>query len=144
MKILKFVVYLLKLFSRCQRKEKTSLKTEISPPPPKAHFSLTKLIVSHDLPRTTVTNQIAFDQRDLYSTLEFERTMARLCQALVSKLETSDTITFTYLILLVTSISLHFIYLGLRYKRGAGQVFYVICFRLSKNHIYLIFGLLTL
>ena len=34
-------------------------------------------MVSHDLPRLTVTNQIAFDQRDLYSTPEFERTMDR-------------------------------------------------------------------
>ena len=32
-------------------------------------LSLTKLMVSHDLPRSTVTNQIAFDQRDLYSFL---------------------------------------------------------------------------
>ena len=138
MKILKFVVYLLKLFSRCQRKEKTSLKTEISPPPPKAHFSLTKLIVSHDLPRTTVTNQIAFDQRDLYSTLEFERTMARLCEALVSKLETSDTITFTYLILLVTSISLHFIYLFILllcscYKSVNSTVSLIFLYALAKH-----------
>ena len=28
------------------------------------HFSLTKLNVSHDSLRSTVTNQIAFDQRD--------------------------------------------------------------------------------
>ena len=52
-------------------------------------FSLRKLMVSHDLPRSTVTNQIAFDQRDLYSTPEFDRTMDRRCQALVSKLEPS-------------------------------------------------------
>ena len=56
---------------------------------------LTKLMVSHDLLRSTVTNQIAFDQRELHSTLEFERAMDRRCQALVSKLETLDTITFT-------------------------------------------------
>ena len=31
-------------------------------------FSLTKLMVSNDLPRSTVTNQIAFDQQDLDST----------------------------------------------------------------------------
>ena len=55
-------------------------------------------MVSHDLPRSTVTNQIAFDQQDLYSTPEFVRTMDRRCQALVSKLETSDTITFISLI----------------------------------------------
>ena len=52
-------------------------------------------MVSHDLPRLTVTNQIAFDQWDLYLTPEFERTMDRHCQVLVSKLETLDTITFT-------------------------------------------------
>ena len=59
------------------------------------NISLTKLMVSHDLPRSTVTNQIVFDQRDLYSAPEFEGTMDHRCQALVSKLETSDTITFT-------------------------------------------------
>ena len=52
-------------------------------------------MVSLDLPHSTVTNQITFDQRDLYSTPEFEGTMDRRCQAPVSKLETSDTITFT-------------------------------------------------
>ena len=55
----------------------------------------TELIVSHDLLLSTVTNQIAFDQRDLHSTPEFERAMDRCCQALVSKLETLGTITFT-------------------------------------------------
>ena len=52
-------------------------------------------MVSHDLPRSTVTNQIAFDQQDLCSAPEFERTMDSRCQALVSELETSDTLTFT-------------------------------------------------
>ena len=51
-------------------------------------ISLTKLMVSHDLPCSTVTNQIAFDQRDSNMIPEFERTMDRRCQALVSKLET--------------------------------------------------------
>ena len=51
-------------------------------------------MVSHDLPRPTVTNQIAFDQRDFHSTPEFKRAMDRGCQALVSRLETLDTITF--------------------------------------------------
>ena len=46
--------------------------------------SLTKLMVSHDLPRSTVTRQISF-----------ERAMDRRCQALVPILETPDTITFT-------------------------------------------------
>ena len=50
--------------------------------------SLRKLMVSHDLSRSTVTEQIAFDQRDLHSTPEFERAMDRRCQALVSKFET--------------------------------------------------------
>ena len=54
-------------------------------------------MVSHDLPRSTVTNQIAFDQTDLYSTPEIERAMDRRYQALVSKLETSHTITFALL-----------------------------------------------
>ena len=36
-------------------------------------FSLRKLMVSHDLLRLTVTNQIAFDQRDSSSILNFER-----------------------------------------------------------------------
>ena len=46
-------------------------------------------MVSHDLSRSIVTNQITFDQQDFHSTPEFERA----CQALVSKLETLDTIT---------------------------------------------------
>ena len=52
-------------------------------------------MVSHDLPHSTVTNQIAFDQGDLHPTLEFERVMYHRCQALVSILETLDTITLT-------------------------------------------------
>ena len=35
-------------------------------------YSLTKLMVSDDLPRSTITTEIAFDQRDLYSTAEFD------------------------------------------------------------------------
>ena len=53
------------------------------------------MILSHDLPRSTATNQIVLDQQDLHSTREFKRLMVRRCQALVSKLETPDTITFT-------------------------------------------------
>ena len=34
-------------------------------------------MVSHDLPRSTVTNQIAFDQRGLHSTPKFDREMDR-------------------------------------------------------------------
>ena len=44
-------------------------------------------MVSHDLSRLTITNQIAFDQRDLQSTSEFERAMDRRCEVLVYKLE---------------------------------------------------------
>ena len=36
-------------------------------------------MVSHDLPCSTVTNQIAFDQRDTDTILEFERAMDRPC-----------------------------------------------------------------
>ena len=59
------------------------------------NYSLTKLMVSHDLLRLTVTNEIALDQRDSSLILKFERTMDRHYHALVSKLETSDTITST-------------------------------------------------
>ena len=52
-------------------------------------------MVSHDLPRYTVTNQITFNQLDSNSILDFELAMDRCCQALVSNLETLDTITFT-------------------------------------------------
>ena len=57
--------------------------------------SLTKLMVSHDLVCPTVTNQIAFDQRDSNLIPKFERMMGRGSQVLVSELETVDTITFT-------------------------------------------------
>ena len=40
-------------------------------------YSLTKLMVSHDLLRSTVTNQIAFDQRNSKSISNFERAMDR-------------------------------------------------------------------
>ena len=52
-------------------------------------------MVSHHLQRSTVTNQIAFDSRDLHLTPEFERAMNRRCQAMVYKSETLDTITST-------------------------------------------------
>ena len=45
-------------------------------------------MVSHDLPRLKITNQIAFDQQDLHSTPEFESAIDHRCQVLVSKLET--------------------------------------------------------
>ena len=54
-------------------------------------FSLTKLMVSHDLPRSMVTNQITFDGLDFHLTSEFELAMDRRCQALVFKLETLYT-----------------------------------------------------
>ena len=74
----------------------TESKTGVVSSPISFHFiSLTKLMASHDLLHSTVTNQIACNQRDLYSTPELERMMDCRCQVLVSKLETSDTITFT-------------------------------------------------
>ena len=51
-------------------------------------------MASHDLSRSSVTKQIAFDQQNLHSTPVFQRVMDRRCQALVPILETSDTITF--------------------------------------------------
>ena len=51
-------------------------------------------MVSHDLLRLTVTNQIPFDQRDSSSILKLERAMDRRYQVLVSKLETPGTTTF--------------------------------------------------
>ena len=42
-------------------------------------ISLTKLMVSRDLPRSTATKQIAFNQRDLHSTPLFERAIDRHC-----------------------------------------------------------------
>ena len=39
------------------------------------HLSLTQLMVSHDLLRLTVTNQIAIDERDSKSISNFERAM---------------------------------------------------------------------
>ena len=51
-------------------------------------ISLTKLMVSHDLLRSIVTKQIAFDQGDLHSTPAFECAMDHRCQVLVSRLET--------------------------------------------------------
>ena len=47
---------------------------------------MTKLIILHDLPRSTVTNQIASSQRGLHSTPEFECAMDRRYQVLVSRL----------------------------------------------------------
>ena len=58
------------------------------------NLSLTKLMVSHDLSRLTVTNQMTFDRRDLHSAPEFERAMDRRYQALVPGFQL-DTITFT-------------------------------------------------
>ena len=63
------------------------------------HISLTKLMVSHDLQHSTVTNQITFCGRHSHSTPEFDGAVDLRCQALVSKLETLDIITFASLIL---------------------------------------------
>ena len=57
--------------------------------------SLIKLMVSYDLPRSMVSNQITFDPHNSNSFPDFERVMDRGCQMLVSNLETLDTITFT-------------------------------------------------
>ena len=61
------------------------------------YISLTKLTVSHDLLRLTVTTQIVFDRRDSNMFPKFERMMdcCWMDQTLVSKLETPDAITFT-------------------------------------------------
>ena len=47
------------------------------------HFILTKLMVSHDLSLSPITNQTGFGQRDLHSTYAFERAMNRRCQTQV-------------------------------------------------------------
>ena len=52
-------------------------------------------MVSYDLLRSAVTNQTTFDQQDSNLVPHFERAIDRHCQALVSNLETLDTITFT-------------------------------------------------
>ena len=65
------------------------------PLPVACYISLTKLMVSHDFSHSTVAKQIVFDQRDSNSSHKFECAMNRRRQALVSKLETLDTITFT-------------------------------------------------
>ena len=54
-------------------------------------------MVSYDLPRSIVTNQITFYQQDSNSIPDFERAMDPSCQTLVSNLETLDAITFTLL-----------------------------------------------
>ena len=59
------------------------------------HYGLTELMGSHDLPRSKVTNQIAFDHRDFRPIPEFKHAMDRRCQASVSKSETLRTITLT-------------------------------------------------
>ena len=56
-----------------------------------AQSSLTKLMVSHDLARTTAIKQIAFHQRGLDSTPEFERAMDRHCRALIHHFYLTDS-----------------------------------------------------
>ena len=51
-------------------------------------FSLTKLMVSHNLLRPTVTNQIAFDHRHSNPMRKCEHPMDCCYQALASQLET--------------------------------------------------------
>ena len=45
-------------------------------------FSLTKLMVSRDFARSTITNQISINHRDLHLTPEFERAIDLRCQGL--------------------------------------------------------------
>ena len=45
-------------------------------------------MISHDLPHSAVTSQIAFGQRDLHSTPELECMLDRHCRAVVCRLET--------------------------------------------------------
>ena len=59
-------------------------------------YILTEQMVSHDLLRLTVTNQIAFDQRGSNMVPKFECSMD-CCQALVSKLETLGTVYYFHL-----------------------------------------------
>ena len=60
--------------------------------------SLTKLMVSHDLLHSTVTNQVSFDQQDSKSISNFDGTLLPSTglpfSCLVSELETLDTISF--------------------------------------------------
>ena len=53
--------------------------------------------VSHDLLCSMVTDEIVFHQQDSKSISKFECPMNCCCQALIPKLETLDTITFTWL-----------------------------------------------
>ena len=52
-----------------------------------------------------VTNQIAFNQHDFHLTLEVKGMIKCRCQAMVSKLETLDTITFLQLISLLITLA---------------------------------------
>ena len=54
----------------------------------KSLFSLTKVMVSHDCLRSTLTSRIAFDRQESESNLKFEHPMDPCCQALASKLQT--------------------------------------------------------
>ena len=58
-------------------------------------INLTKLTVSRDLLRSTVTNQIVFGRQDSNIFPKFERMTDRCSHVLVSKLETLDAIIFT-------------------------------------------------
>ena len=73
-------------------------------------FSRSREKLSHELPHSAVTNQMAFNQRDLHSTFELERAMDCCCQVLISKLETLGIINFTYIKwrILLTKLSKQF------------------------------------
>ena len=67
-------------------------------------------MVSHDQLYSAVTSQFALDQRDSYLTPKFELAMDRCCQALVSKLETLDSITFYLTVLMCSFITCENLY----------------------------------
>ena len=85
-------------------------------------LSLAKLMVSHDLLRSTVTKHITFDQRDSKSVSTFERAMDRCCRVLVSKFETLR--------------STHHFYLA--YKKSLANVSVVLQITVSRRSRYTI------
>ena len=89
-----YIVY--EFFERPINKKLTSFYQKVLCSYEIDYFSLTELMVSHDLLRLMVTNQTEFDPRDSSSILKFERAIDRRYRALVFKLETPDTVTFTY------------------------------------------------
>ena len=56
--------------------------------PIKTYVNLTKVMASHDLPRSTLTNQITFGQRFWCLAPQFERALGGRHEVLVSRLQT--------------------------------------------------------